>query len=77
MGYVVRNKKQFYKAMLNSGFVMPSFKQSIISIKFMHRVRSDEIWMPLAPDVQACRMVAYPPTNAMLIDFIFEAVPNL
>ena len=51
MGYVVRNKKQFYKAMLNMGFVMPSFKQSIISIKFMHRVRSDEIWMPLAPDV--------------------------
>ena len=77
MGYVVRNKKQFYKAMLNSGFVMPSFKQSIISIKFMHKVRSDQIWMPLAPDVIACRSVAYPPTNAMLIDFIARAVPNL
>ena len=26
MGFVVRNKLQFYKAMENMGFVMPSFK---------------------------------------------------
>ena len=77
MGHVVRNKKQFYNAMKQMHFVMPDFKQSIISIKFMHKVRSDQIWMPLAPDVKACRSVAYPPTNAMLIDFIARAVPNL
>ena len=40
IGDVVRSKQHFYNAMLLAGFVLPSYKQSIISIKFMHQVRS-------------------------------------
>ena len=46
---------------------MPAYKQSIISIKFMHMVRTGQVFMPKAEDVDACRTVAYPPTNEMIL----------
>ena len=53
---------------------MPAFKQSIISIKFMSQVRSEEVFMPKAEDIEICKYVPYPPTNPMLIDLINNAV---
>ena len=63
--------------MLQMGYVMPAFKQSIISIKLMHQVRLGTIFMPKAEDVVACRMVAYPPTNDMILANVKRAVENL
>ena len=76
IGDVVRSKKHFYNAMLLAGFVLPAFKQSIISIKVMHQVRSREVWMPKGEDIEVCKAVPYPPTNDMLIDMIAVAVDN-
>ena len=76
IGEVVRSKQHFYNAMLLSGFVLPAFKQSIISIKVMHQVRAEQVYMPRAADAaSACPQVAYPPTNAMLVDLITAAAP--
>ena len=77
LGTFVRSKKHFYNAMLQQGYVMPAFKQSIISIKFMHQVRIGAIFMPKAEDVDACRMVAYPPTNDMILAHISAAAEAL
>ena len=77
LGQFVRSKKHFYNAMLQTGYVMPAFKQSIISIKFMHMVRTGTVYMPKPEDVDACRMVAYPPTNEMIIANISMAANNL
>ena len=60
--------------MLLHGFVMPSFKQSIVSIKFMTSVRNGDVFMPKAEDINACKAVPYPPTNDMLVDLIEDAV---
>ena len=51
IGEVVRSKKHFYNAMLLAGYVLPSYKQSLISIKFMHMVHSREVWMPKGEDI--------------------------
>ena len=56
------------------GFVLPAFKQSIISIKFMTQVRNREVFMPKAEDIEVCKAVPYPPTNDMLIDLINDGV---
>ena len=77
LGQFVRSKKHFYNAMLQMGYVMPAFKQSIISIKFMHQVRIGAIFMPKAEDVDACRTVAYPPTNEMILAHVKQAAENL
>ena len=77
MGYFVRSKRHFYNAMLQTGYVMPAFKQSIISIKLMHQVRTGQVFMPKSEDVDACKMVAYPPTIDMVIANISAAVDNL
>ena len=77
LGQFVRSKKHFYNAMLQMGYVMPAFKQSIISIKFMHQVRIGSVFMPKAEDVDACRMVAYPPTNEMILAHVKQAAENL
>ena len=74
IGEVVRSKQHFYNAMLLAGFVMPSYRQSIISIKFMHQVRSNEIFMPKGEDIEVYKVVPYPPTNDMLIDLIDDAL---
>ena len=76
IGDVVRSKQHFYNAMLLTGFVLPSYKQSIISIKFMHQVRSKEVWMPKGEDIEVCKSVPYPPTNDMLVELISVAVDN-
>ena len=60
--------------MLLHGFIMPAYKQSIISQKFMMSVRNKEVWMPKAEHIEVCKAVPYPPTNAMLIDLINVAV---
>ena len=73
----MRSKKHFYNAMLQMGYVMPAFKQSIISIKLMHQVRLGTIFMPKAEDVVACRMVAYPPPNDMILTNIKQAIEDL
>ena len=76
IGEVVRSKKHFYNAMLLHGFVMPAFKQSIISIKFMTQVRNNEVFMLKAEDIEVCKAVPYPPTNAMIIDLINNGFDN-
>ena len=52
--------------MLQDGYVMPGYKQTLVSIKFMHMVRNKQIWVPRAEDVVQCRIVAYPPTNDII-----------
>ena len=74
IGEVVRSKKHFYNAMLLAGYIMPAYKQAIISIKFMHQVRSREIFMPKGEDIEVCKLVPYPPTNEMLVDLIDDAL---
>ena len=51
IGEVVRSKEHFYKAMQLIGYVLPTITQPLISIKFMHMVRSREVWMPKAEDI--------------------------
>ena len=77
MGLVIRNKKHFWNAMVQDGWMMPDYKQTIVSIKFMHAVRAKEVWAPRAEDTMQCRRVAYPPTNGMLLFFLNEAVDEL
>ena len=77
LGTFVRSKKHFYNAMLQMGYVMPAYKQSIISIKFMHQVRIGAIFMPKAEDIDACRTVADPPTNDMILAHIKRAAEHL
>ena len=43
----------------------------------MHMVRIGTIFMPKAEDVDACRMVAYPPTNDMIMAHVSAAIENL
>ena len=62
IGEVVRSKQHFYKAMQLAGYVLPTITQSIISIKFMHMVRSREVWMLKREDIEE-HPVPYPPTN--------------
>ena len=59
------------------GFVMPAYKQSIVSIKFMTQVRNNEVFMPKEEDIEVCKRVPYPPTNDMIIDLIDIAVDGL
>ena len=73
IGEVVRSKQHFYNAMLLAGYVLPAVSQGIISIKFMHQVRSREVWMPKGEDISVCRQVPYPPTNDMIVDLITVA----
>ena len=77
LGLVIRTKKQFYNAMLQDGYVMPGYKQTLVSIKFMHAVRNKEVWAPRAEDVVQCRMVAYPPSNDVLKFHIGSAVDQM
>ena len=77
MGLVIRNKKQFYKAMLQAGWVLPAEKQTIMSIKFMHLVRGRQVMMPRAEDGPVNHVVAYPPTNKMIVELIAEAAETL
>ena len=51
LGQFVRSKKHFYNAMLLAGYVLPSYKQGLVSIKTMHMVRSREVWMPKGEDI--------------------------
>ena len=76
IGEVVRSKQHFYNAMVLHGFVLPSQKQTIVSIKFMTQVRNNEVWMPRAEDIEHFKKVPYGPTNAMLVDFINSAVDS-
>lgn len=77
IGQFCRSKKHMYNVMQLSGYVMPAFKQSIVSIKFMHAVRGGHIFMPKADDIDVCRSVPYPPTNDMLVILINDAVGAL
>ena len=43
----------------------------------MHQVRLGTMYMPKAEDVNACRMVAYPPTNDMIMAHVSAAIENL
>ena len=73
---LMRSKKHFYRALQQAGFILPAEKQAIISIKVMHQVRAEQVYMPRAADAaSACPQVAYPPTNAMLVDLITAAAP--
>ena len=74
---LMRSKKHFYRAMQQAGYLLPAEKQAIISIKFMHEVRSGWIYMPRAAAVTSvCPMVAYPPTNDMLVELVVRAAPR-
>ena len=43
----------------------------------MHQVRLGTVYMPKAEDVDACRMVAYPPPNDMILAHISAAAEAL
>ena len=43
----------------------------------MHLVRTGQVFMPKGEDVDACKMVAYPPTNQMLIEHLSVVVGKL
>ena len=74
---LMRSKKHFYRAMQQAGYLLPAERQAIISIKFMHEVRSGWIYMPrAAAATSACPMVAYPPTNDMLVELVVQAAPR-
>ena len=77
LGLVIRNKKHFWNAMVQDGWMMPDYKQTIVSIKFMHAVRAKEVWAPRAEDTMQCRRVAYPPTNGMLLFYLNMVVDEL
>ena len=40
----------------------------------MHSVRCGDIFMPKAENIDACKMVPYPPTNEMLIELVDDAI---
>ena len=70
---LMRSKTHFYKAMQQAGYILPAPKQAIVSIKVLHEVRSGQVYMPRAAEVSACRPVAYPPPNVMLVELVAKA----
>lgn len=44
--YYIRNKSHFYKALQASGWVLPKYTSSIVTMEFLLEVRSGQIYCP-------------------------------
>ena len=54
VGQLMRSKKHFHRALRLEGYLLPAEKQGLVSIKNMHLVRAQLVYMPKAADSTAC-----------------------
>ena len=63
--------------MIRNGWLLPGKKQSLVTLDFMQRVRSGEIWCPTIRMVKAPPVCVTPPPKDTLIMKIVNAAEEL
>lgn len=74
--YYIRNKHHFYKALVASGWRLPKYTTSIVTMDFLLEVRNGDIYCPKQVDVVANKHCSNPPTIEYLADLISKGLQN-
>ena len=63
--------------MLSRGWILPDEKQSVVTLEFLHRVHSRQIFSPRAEDVRSVPLCQTPPPQAHLVGKMIQAAGTL
>ena len=74
MNSVVRNKEDYWQAMVRNGYYMPQLKQSINTIKWFEEIRDQTCWCPKQSDMARNFQIARSPTKAILADMLHATI---
>ena len=70
---VIRDRDSYYDGMLRNGWKLPARKQSIVTMDFMARVRSGEIFCPRVEHIKQPPVCLTPPPKNTLIQKLIDA----
>ena len=59
--------------MVHNDWFMPNFKEAIVTLKFMRKVRSGKIWLPKVNELRP-KIIAEPPPRKELAIAIVESI---
>ena len=74
---VVRDRKTCYEAMLLNQYIVPDFKDKIMTKGFMKKVLKGECWLPKAHEMNRSAVCAFPPTKEVLARTLYEQLIGL
>ena len=63
--------------MLLNQYILPSFKDKIMTKSFMKKVLKGSCWLPKARDIKHNPVCAFPPTKQVLADILYEVLVNM
>ena len=69
---IIDSKKECYTAMLFAQYLLPDFKDKIMTKKFLKGIRFGKYWMPKATELTRQAICAYPPTKEILSGIVYD-----
>ncbi len=63
----IKNKKDFYEAMIRNGFYLPSYKSSLVTQTYMEKIMKGQLWCPMHGDIKRLPCPR-PPSKEVLLD---------
>ena len=67
---LVRRKHQYYLAMIQAGWAMPTESSAVCTMQWMHGVRNRIFYCPRLSDLKPQVVCLHPPPKTVLLDKI-------
>lgn len=59
----IKSKEHFYECLVRYGYHMPALKSSIVTMKYMERVKQGKVYCPLTRDIRLKACPRPPPSK--------------